>query len=114
MRIALICLAALGMGACTPTVVGTGAAVEAVGDSVILTGADTLSKAVDAYTVTAGAVEIAVRAGGFDRNQLLMLQSLNQQALRLINQSDEALTIAQRSAALFTIRDQLRSILGRK
>lgn len=80
---------------------------------VTLRGSDALSKATDAYAGVSIIAAGVVRQGVLNHNQLLMLRSLNNRALVLINGANTGLSDVERASSLFLIVTQIHSIVGR-
>ena len=117
----LLIACCLPLAACetTSTAIGSLPSTEqaqAVGDKVVLEGARYFLVAQDGYQAAANSTATLIRNGIFKPNegQKLMLTSLNDNALKLIEGTDKTLTIAQRAAGLITIAGQINSIIGRK
>jgi hypothetical protein len=109
-----LCLATTSCTALTAaTTIADGISVHA--DSVTLSGAKALAIAADAYAGVSSSIAAAVRADTphLTNGQLLMIKTLNDQAIRLIDGADTSLTVAQRAASLSLIVTQLHSILGK-
>lgn len=108
----LIIAASLALSGCITPIGAPTSGAAAVGETVVLTGTHKLQLAADAYYGAATVVEAAVRNGVFNREQLLQIRSLNSRALGLLEAGNTGLSVAERSAGLFTIADELRSLVG--
>lgn len=110
-RLALALAAACSLASCA---VPSGQPVQTAGTSVIIQGSTALAIAADAYAGVANLLQSAVEEGAFSKDQLRMIDTLNDQALKLLQSSNTGLTAAQRAASLVLIVTQLRSIIGSK
>lgn len=111
-----VALSLSGCAAALPILGGlanVGSGISANSDKVLLEGTTALTIATDAYTGVATLVTAAVNHGAFTPDQLRMIATLNDQALKLIKGTDASLTAAQRAASLGLIVTQLHSILGK-
>lgn len=115
-KLTLIFAAAL-LPACTPLSVA-GAVADGISvhaDSVTLEATKALAIAADAYATAANSAAAAVRVDTphLTDDQLRLIQTLNNNAAKLLSGADSTLTVAQRAAGLSLIVTQLHSIIGK-
>lgn len=117
-RFAIVAAAlALPLGGCAAiggmalsSLVNATAPAAAVGNKVVIEGTRSLILAHNAYQGAVAVVTPLVNADAFDANQLTMIQSLSDNAVKLLDGADATLTEAQRAAAVFTIASQLNQV----
>jgi predicted small secreted protein len=108
MRKLIAILGAFALSACgTTNTIGEGIATH--GETVVLSASKTLTISFDAYAAAANAVATRVERGGFNEDQLRLIRTLNEQAVKLISNSVAGLTAAERAASLALIVTQLQS-----
>jgi hypothetical protein len=114
----LILIAAVSLAACQPTLppVNSTTPAVAIGDKVLVQGANALADAADAYSVVAATATAVIKAGvpKLTDDQVRMIRVLNNQAIGYINGADATLSVAERAANLTLVVSQLRSIVGSK
>lgn len=110
----LVLIACVALAACQPDQPPVGQLPNPVAETITLEATDALRLATDGYAAAATAASVAVKAGFGNRDQLLMLRTLNNQAYKLLNNADSGLTVAQKAASLALVVKQINSIIGRK
>lgn len=95
------------------TVPTTVAEATAVSDKVVLGGSQALIVAHNAYQGAAAAAEAAVKAGLIQGENLDRLAILNTRAVTLLQTADSGQSVALRSAEVFNIVAEIRTLIGR-
>jgi len=113
MKLMILVAGALALAACdpsTPRPTGSGEVVQ----DVTRAGIEGLTDAANVYRGAAEVTELLVRKGYFSREQLLLIQKINNRAQTLIFAANTGLTIEQRIAELDSISNLLVEIVGGK